>query len=535
MRPVGPAEGFAAFGRLLVLTHPRTIARTPLLFLATDIIHKQASDAASALVRAAAVDAVTLVLQNPQSHAALRPLLPQLGNLIHDRVEKVRVAVVRMLCHIKTVKGIKYHHVVPVEHLTARMALDGQLNLTGPVALGLTGLMANAYFPPDGAMVQVQRALVFLRSDPAAARVFYANIAQHISVPSVARLISMLFECLRSAVRTEQAARGSKGAKGNHPGGKRRRCGGKADRDADASDSGSDAEEEEENTGDDQSLLSAADTASMVSLAGAISTLWRSIEGKLTSKEHRSTREFIAEKFPFDALTAILTHFEQKARQANTPRESSVQEDCHCVCANVLQLMSRLRPSDALDGLVLHISSILSSLADAKESSRQVTGYLSLFCLWGMTEQVASALASSIESAFERNHAVNYENPMTLLHARKRRVGVRSDDAEGESRMIPNLGPVVALNVLGDIFRGSDPSSFAARELLFQSSSATAAIEKVLLRATRQAESVLSGNMVSLPFHSKGLSQRQRKAHVRSFFAAGRDDRRRNGCHSSRV
>ena len=74
--------------------------------LLNEIIMKHANDSSSAAVRAQAVKGITLLLDAPASHGVLRPLLPLIGNHIHDSVERVRLACVRLLLKLKSIKGI---------------------------------------------------------------------------------------------------------------------------------------------------------------------------------------------------------------------------------------------------------------------------------------------------------------------------------------------------------------------------------------------------------------------------------------------
>ena len=222
---------------------------------------EHASDASSAAVRAAAIHAVTLLLEAPQSHAVLRPLLPSLGNLIHDKVEKVRLAVARLLLRIKKIPGIKYYHIVPVEHLAARLADEGRRNPTSAVASALTLLMVNSYFPSQAtAEVQIQRTLAFLQTEPTAAAVFYANLATHVSVDAVTKLMVMLLKTLSAAVETEMT---------RDVGRKRRRFG---------------RQQGDNDPQEDPTVLSVSDTAVMARLIETICTLWQSIEGVLEQK-----------------------------------------------------------------------------------------------------------------------------------------------------------------------------------------------------------------------------------------------------------
>lgn len=175
----------------------------PLCFCTLDIVGRHASDASSSAVRAGALTAITMLLDSEESHAVLRALLPSMGNLIHDKVERVRLATVRLLHKIKSVRTIKYYHVVPVMHLIVRLAEEGKppRNPKNPVASSLTSLMMNSYFPleMDG-VTQMKRSLSLLKTDPLAASVFYTNLPTHMPVNSCTKLVAMLLKCISGVV-----------------------------------------------------------------------------------------------------------------------------------------------------------------------------------------------------------------------------------------------------------------------------------------------------------------------------------------------
>ena len=169
--------------------------------LLNQIIAKHASDASSSAVRASAVNAVTTLLEEDKSHAVLRPLLSNLGNLIHDKTEKVRLAVVNMLLVVKKLPGIKYYHVVPANHLLSRLADEGRgnNNPTGPVAIGLSNLLSNSFFPTGSKKTMtdiINRTLRLFTDSPEAAVVFYNNASSQLSINSIAKLITALMKCL---------------------------------------------------------------------------------------------------------------------------------------------------------------------------------------------------------------------------------------------------------------------------------------------------------------------------------------------------
>jgi condensin-2 complex subunit G2 len=71
-------------------------------------VAKHASDKSSLAVRAGGIHAISLLLEAEESHAVLRALLPSIGNLIHDKVERVRLATMKLLLQVKKIRGIKY-------------------------------------------------------------------------------------------------------------------------------------------------------------------------------------------------------------------------------------------------------------------------------------------------------------------------------------------------------------------------------------------------------------------------------------------
>ena len=152
-------------------------------------------------MRTTSIQTITSLLSDDKTHAVLRPLLPSLGNVIHDKTEKVRLAVVKMLLVVKKLKGMKYYHVVPAKHLLARLAEEGRgaNNPTGPVAKGLTELLSNSFFPIGNKKTMadvIGRTFRLLQDNPAAALVFYRNASTQLSVHSIAKLISALMKCL---------------------------------------------------------------------------------------------------------------------------------------------------------------------------------------------------------------------------------------------------------------------------------------------------------------------------------------------------
>lgn len=147
------------------------------------------------------MNAVTTLLEEDKTHAVLRPLLPSLGNLIHDKTEKVRLAVVNMLLFVKKVRGMKYYHVVPANHLLVRLGDEGRgrNNPRGPVASSLSNLLSNSFFPTGSKKTLldiINRTLRLLTDSPEAAVTFYRNASSLLPVNSISKLIAALMKCL---------------------------------------------------------------------------------------------------------------------------------------------------------------------------------------------------------------------------------------------------------------------------------------------------------------------------------------------------
>jgi condensin-2 complex subunit G2 len=268
----------------------------------TEIVMEHASDSSSSAVRATALEAATALLEAPQSHAVLRALLPSLGNLIHDKAERVRLAAVKMLRRIKQIPGIRFYHVVPVDHLTARLSEEKRLHQGNPrnaVAKELTALMLNSYFP-QGTNVsgadQLQRTLTFLLTDSSAALVFYANLVDHLEVESITKFIVMMLACLKSAVNVDQAQQVTEQSQANSK--KRRRRGASSENDQTTENS-------------NKNLMSASNTSLMAGLSENICVLWESIEPMLSADdENQPSKDLLTKIFAEAHLANILSHFD---------------------------------------------------------------------------------------------------------------------------------------------------------------------------------------------------------------------------------
>lgn len=416
----------------------------------------------------------------------MRPLLSSLGNLIHDKAERVRIAAVRMLIRIKQIRGIRFYHVVPVDHLTARFTEETRLHRSprNAVARELTALMLNSYFPHGSnvsASAQLQRTLTFLLTDPDAAAVFYANLADHLEVESVAKFIVMLLACLKSAVDEDEAQQVKKSKKHKK---RRRRA----------------SEHDEDNSGDsEEQNLSASNTALMASLTGTIDVLWESIDGDLSDPFQDGCRALLVNRFVKANAVQLLSHFQQKVNESDsqTEEDSSRRDDCWRTCSAILRCASRL-PQERIEGIVSFvISSLQSSAGEGRGSCAHLSSHLALLCTWERTEIVASTLAKSIESAFGEDISLMSPCFGDNVGRRSSRSIVGNTQVNGESFEIPKFPPQMAWQILDAILKASDPSSAAVRDAILSSTSASNNIIMALERGTIFAERLLAADLVS--------------------------------------
>jgi hypothetical protein len=222
------------------------------------------------------------------------------------------------------------------------------------------------------------------------------------------------------------------------------------------------------------------------------------IEEELEEPENEPCNEFLLEAFSGAVLTDVHSHFERKAADIVVldKKGTKIRDDCYRTCAAILRCAGRLPPK-AVEGLASHISEKLADLnahIDDNTVHENITPHIALLCLWGMAEDVAAALSDSIKSAFGDDNDdtfLNLDDSTICSSKRQSRRNTKVDLA------VPPLPARVALEVLGDLLRGSDPSSIAAREAILSSTAACTSFESALEMGTTCAEGLLQANPVS--------------------------------------
>lgn len=132
--------------------------------LLTWMVDDLARDASSPAVRAAALQSIALLIQNPMAQPLLKAVLPRLKPALFDVSSKVRSAMADLLLAVRGIRAIHFYDIVPIEEILQAMGSDGT-----EVAVKLTKLLTPSYLPasasPEEAASRV--AALLLRSPSA--------------------------------------------------------------------------------------------------------------------------------------------------------------------------------------------------------------------------------------------------------------------------------------------------------------------------------------------------------------------------------
>lgn len=423
--------------------------------LVHEIVAKHAKDTTSSAVRAQAVNGITLLLDAEASHGVLRPLLPFIGDLIHDNVEKVRLATVKLLLKLKKLKGFKYYHVAPSHHILSRLAAEGEgtKNPTGPVAAALTDLLCNSYCPLGVKnSEQMRRTLTFLSEAPKAAQVFYSNLSKFYDVASISKFIVILIKTLQIHVSQN--------------------C-------------------ENEETDPDIFLFSA--------MAQTALTLWSSISKDLEKPENESFLDFVQASVEGNTLPDLCVYFEELS--ASHPDDKEFVTECHKVCASLLQCAGFM-PPNSRDKLILKLSEKIQKYCDIEKHERNdmnIVPYLAVFCSWGLQETVADSLCTAVSSAFDDEHSrTSFEAKSKFSRKRKPVSGIEENNGTEFSNVIRRIPSDVAIYIINQVLTGNQSSSMIIRDAFLSSEAISEKISSCLFKGTVVAEKIMNGSIITL-------------------------------------
>ncbi|XP_043190470.1 condensin-2 complex subunit G2-like isoform X1 [Amphibalanus amphitrite] len=171
------------------------------------LLQDMAYDAASVEVRLQAVSGISVVLDNPFTHAYMKSALPFLADAFHDVQLSVRVAVCDLLLKVKQIKNIRYFDVVPVKDLLARLAMDEP-----PVCRRIVQLMVNSFFPSgESDETLLSRCICLIQENREASRRFYHHSEKVLTLEDAVRLMIAIRQALTLHARKLQARQASAG------------------------------------------------------------------------------------------------------------------------------------------------------------------------------------------------------------------------------------------------------------------------------------------------------------------------------------
>lgn len=241
-------------------------------------------DMAAAEVRCGVIIGITELLDCPLSHPVLKSLLPVLGNSIHDTSEKVRIALIRLLCKVKQTRGMHFYDIVPLERICDQFDCDAD---RPAVCMVMTDLLLNSFYPRTGdsdlegdalSAEQLKRCLTFVEHHERGAAVFYSNLYHHSSVGSAMKLCVLLLSLTQNSLTNTAATKKSKS--------KRRRG----------------EVEDSTATSEDVNISPATLHRAVLVMASCL----RSIEEKLNEAAYKLSRDMLQQFFTSSALQVLL-------------------------------------------------------------------------------------------------------------------------------------------------------------------------------------------------------------------------------------
>lgn len=422
------------------------------------LVGELAHDVRSSAVRAGVFEGLDYVLDCGLSHPMLKPLLPALAPLLHDRSERVRAAFVTLLQRISKVRTIRFFDVVHIDHVMARLAMDSD---TPAVASPMTELLLPSYFPQGvSGSEQLKRAVKCLTRHPAAALVFFKYAHLHTEVAAVAKLVLMLNKAVRMAIKNGAAEKEASKARG---GSKRSRRAAAAIED-DAVGDGAPARK-----------LTSSNLPLMASMLSAAAILWESIATKMAGDmdAHGGVVAQLQAAFSGDSLSSLLAEFIPNLATVGEQAPDAETAGHMMAIASAVLRLAGLMPGKEVSGLQAslwdRLSSITGEVGADGETPPLLAPLLDCLCHWGQANRVWTSIVASLREAF---------------------LGLK---APAKAKAVP-IAPSVAVWAVEHLVK-YDPSHAATNLLLARSSRDTAPDYPTVMSALWAGTTALQGSL----------------------------------------
>lgn len=134
-----------------------------------------------------------------------------------------------------------------------------------------------------------------------------------------------------------------------------------------------------------------------------------------------------------------------------------------------------------------------SKLSSTERNIMEIIPYLSVFCLWNMSRDVAQSLSKPISSLFYKDDEITFAPALDVVKRGKRKQ-LDISEMKDTSDCIPNLPGDLCIQIVTTVLRGSDPSSLLIRNSLVSCEESIAMLSNALEKATVAAEEIISGS-----------------------------------------
>ena len=159
----------------------------------TFLTHELCFDQSSSAVRIAVLEGLQFLVGRVESIESIVNELPHMGYLLHDPVEGVRRAFVKLLNTLSPLNGVNIFEIVHLDHLIYRLKYD-----TPKCALAICELLLPSMFPPlvekgkqqKMKTVRVSRCVFLMKKNLMAAIKFYSLLPKLVSMEEALYLLS---------------------------------------------------------------------------------------------------------------------------------------------------------------------------------------------------------------------------------------------------------------------------------------------------------------------------------------------------------
>ncbi|XP_025083646.1 condensin-2 complex subunit G2-like isoform X1 [Pomacea canaliculata] len=365
-------------------------------------------DASSPSVRLAVVKGITAMLENPLCHFLLKPLLPRLSYCLHDNAEVVRLAMMKLLLKVKSIRAIKYWNICPIEHLLARLEVDSQ-----PIVRRIVELLFPSFMPLDQSpQEQILRCITLIESNPGAARVFWLNVPSHMTLTDTVKFMALVCRYVLESVR--QMGHDSDDGTDTSPSGSKR----KSSRDV-----GQQEEQAAEKNEDEDQNLSAE---VLQGLLEVIYLMWTAVAKQLDARENMNIKQSLMKKL--SVMIPDVLKITQEPR----------------VVSLVIELAGHLPPKAVPSISVTCLSKLRNLTNDS--GAGECTELLEAMCRWERASEILQMISDWLKDFLMPTEAPQAV-PSKKGGAAKKRVQILAPEENGH--------PDLAINYLSTMLRSS--------------------------------------------------------------------------------